>query len=466
MIRPQKPPWKKEKQRAIFNMNALTFITCGSVDDGKSTLIGRLLMDSKAILADQLASASRKNSLLANTGSPDLAAFTDGLQAEREQGITIDVAWRYFSTPVRKYIIGDTPGHEQYTRNMVTAATNADAAVVIVDATKLDWPRQGLSLLTQTRRHALLLKLLRVDNVVFAVNKLDALADAALAFKHISEAITQFTRLADIGTPPIVPISALEGYNVVTRKPSWASYDGPSLLDILEALPVRGQSDTKPTLEGHDHRTTNGSRPSNVPTMPLHFSVQWVEQHGAAHSQAIGRRIYWGQLVAGDLGVGDLLSVYPSGQQATVAKVLSDVRSDVSHQRVQSGPSLGVLLDRELDISRGDWLVHTQSCQGHQEVFANVAWLDNTPLRVGNVYWALHGHRWTKARITAIDHQVDIQTLDTSIVERLEANDIGQVRMQFQTQLPVYPYTVHRTLGSLILVDTATHTTAGAVLIA
>ena len=190
----------------------LRFITCGSVDDGKSTLIGRLLWDAQQLFDDQLASLQADSKKYGTQGENiDFALLVDGLAAEREQGITIDVAYRFFATSKRKFIVADTPGHEQYTRNMVTAATNADAAVVIVDATKLDWPRQGLSLLTQTRRHALLLKLLRVNNVVFAVNKLDALADAALAFKHISEAITQFTRLADIGTPPIVPISALEG---------------------------------------------------------------------------------------------------------------------------------------------------------------------------------------------------------------------------------------------------------------
>ena len=243
MIKRQKPQWKKEKPKVIFNMNALTFITCGSVDDGKSTLIGRLLMDSKAVLSDQLASASRRNSLTGNGEQPDLAAFTDGLQAEREQGITIDVAWRYFSTPIRKYIIGDTPGHEQYTRNMVTAATNADAAVVIVDATKLDWQQAGLSLLPQTRRHTLLLKLLRVDSVVFAVNKLDAVADAAMAFAHIGNALRLFSQEAGINAPSIVPISALKGYNVVSHTEEWAGYNGPSLLELLETLPTRNQID-------------------------------------------------------------------------------------------------------------------------------------------------------------------------------------------------------------------------------
>jgi sulfate adenylyltransferase subunit 1 len=278
MIKRQKPQWKKEKPKVIFNMNALTFITCGSVDDGKSTLIGRLLMDSKAVLSDQLASASRRNSLTGNGEQPDLAAFTDGLQAEREQGITIDVAWRYFSTPIRKYIIGDTPGHEQYTRNMVTAATNADAAVVIVDATKLDWQQAGLSLLPQTRRHTLLLKLLRVDSVVFAVNKLDAVADAAVAFAHIGNALRLFSQEAGINAPSIVPISALQGYNVVSHTEEWAGYNGPSLLELLETMPTRNQID----LDTAHAVEAKASSPATRDTGDTpHFNVQWVEQRAA-----------------------------------------------------------------------------------------------------------------------------------------------------------------------------------------
>src|SRR5205085_2277169 len=194
---------------------ALRFITCGSVDDGKSTLIGRLLVDSRTVLTDQLASVSR-------SGETDLALLTDGLTAEREQGITIDVAYRYFATPTRKFIIGDAPGHEQYTRNMVTAASSADAAVVLVDATKLQWQNPGLELLPQTRRHSLLVNLLRVPSTVFAVNKLDAVEDATVAFNNISGALRKFAGHAGIEVRAIVPVSALEGHNVVTAHPGWA----------------------------------------------------------------------------------------------------------------------------------------------------------------------------------------------------------------------------------------------------
>ena len=210
---------------------ALRFLTCGSVDDGKSTLIGRLLVDSRAVLQDQLAAVSR-------SGETDLALLTDGLSAEREQGITIDVAYRYFATPARKFIIGDAPGHEQYTRNMVTAASSADAAVVLVDATKLKWQNPGLELLPQTRRHTLLANLLRVPSIVFAVNKLDAVEDATVAYTNIRGALEKFTQAAGIPARGVVPISALKGFNVVEARPGWCGYEGLSLLALLERLDV------------------------------------------------------------------------------------------------------------------------------------------------------------------------------------------------------------------------------------
>ena len=226
--------------------NALKFITCGSVDDGKSTLIGRLLVDTKAVLQDHLAGVQRQ-------GETDLALLTDGLSAEREQGITIDVAYRYFNTEARKFIIGDAPGHEQYTRNMVTAASSADAAVVLVDATKLDWKDAHLHLLPQTRRHSLLLKLLRVTSVVFAINKLDAVEDPALAYQNIQSALAKFAAEAGIKVKAWVPISALKGWNVVDSQANWCGYTGPSLLQILETLP---------------------STPTEA-DVPMSFPVQW-----------------------------------------------------------------------------------------------------------------------------------------------------------------------------------------------
>jgi len=432
-------------------MSALTFITCGSVDDGKSTLIGRLLLDSKAILADQLAAASAHGRLNGTTDAPDLAAFTDGLQAEREQGITIDVAWRYFSTPTRKFIIGDTPGHEQYTRNMVTAASHADAAIVMIDATKLDWQNTHLTLLPQTRRHTLLLQLLKIDAIAFAINKLDAVASPAQAFANIQRAVRTFTKAAGIGASAVLPVSALAGYNVVTRNPNWAGYDGPCLLEWLESIKT-----LSPETQGAHADAT----------IPTHFSVQWVETDanpsdtGSRHS----RRTYWGRLASGRLKVGDGLRVSESGQVAVVAALYDTVRQPIEGDKAQPGRSYGVRLDRELDVSRGDWLRAPEASVAVSQITAAVAWLDTVPLVVGATYWALHGNRWTKAKVTAIHHQINIETLATQPAEQLNANDIGRISLLFQSPLPIHGYADNPVLGSLILVDTSTHATAGAVM--
>ncbi|MEZ7816461.1 MAG: GTP-binding protein, partial [Burkholderiaceae bacterium] len=311
-------------------MNALTFITCGSVDDGKSTLIGRLLLDSKAILSDQLANASNTSHRTDDGQQPDLAAFTDGLQAEREQGITIDVAWRYFATPARKFIIGDTPGHVQYTRNMVTAATNADAAVVLVDATKLDWQNPALELLAQTRRHSLLVNRLRVPSVVFAINKLDAVDDPQTAFTNISAALHHFAALGQIDCAGTVPVSALMGYNVVLAHPGWAGYHGPSLLALLEGLPTIAELETI-------------SAAAQPPLLP-HLGVQWVENRNTVPLGLQGRRIYWGRLAVGTISVGSLLQLSPSGQHAEVAQLLTTTRQDLGNLPAQAGDTVGVVL--------------------------------------------------------------------------------------------------------------------------
>ncbi len=424
--------------------SALKFITCGSVDDGKSTLIGRLLVDSRSVLRDQLANVSK-------SGEADLALFTDGLSAEREQGITIDVAYRYFNTARRKFIIGDAPGHEQYTRNMVTAASSADAAVVLVDATKLQWQTETLELLPQTRRHALLANLLRVPSIVFAVNKLDALEDpaepetagqAALAFANIGHALQVFTAAAGIRVTAIVPISALKGDNVVTSARGWCHYDGPSLLEILEQLPVTATEST----------------------LPLTFPVQWVEKFSSSSDTSQGRRIFWGRVATGGARVGQKVSILPSGQTAVVAQVLRHTRQPGA---VGAGHGAGLVLDREVDVSRGDWLLAREhySFERSRELTATVAWMDDEPLVAGRVYWALHGHRWVKAKIKRIVHKLNINTLTETEATQLDANAIGRVELTLQEAIVVLPYLHSRVLGSLVLVDTASHKTAGAVLI-
>ncbi len=450
-------------------LNALKFITCGSVDDGKSTLIGRLLVDSKAVLQDQLAGVQRG-------GETDLALLTDGLSAEREQGITIDVAWRYFATADRKFIIGDAPGHEQYTRNMVTAASGADAAVVLVDATKLDWRNPALALLPQTRRHTLLVNLLRVPSIVFAVNKLDAVDDPALAFAHISAALAAFAQGAGVAVSATIPISALKGWNVVdtpglnslpsrgsepgplprwgrdgvgasaptlpenSETQAWCNYTGPSLLQLLEQLP---------------------STPSEA-TQPFAFPVQWVEKFSSSSDTSQGRRIFWGRVATGQVAPGQTITVLPSGKTAVVAQVLDHARQP---KAIAAGNGAGIILDRELDISRGDWLLAPDAFTPSRELNATIAWMDDEPLVAGRTYWALHGHRWVKAKVKKVVHSLDINTLQEHDATELAANAIGHVQLTLQEPLATLPYAQSRVLGALVLVDTASHKTSGAVLI-
>ncbi|WCM95198.1 GTP-binding protein [Acidovorax sp. NCPPB 2350] len=429
---------------------ALRFITCGSVDDGKSTLIGRLLVDSRAVLQDHLAGVTRG-------GETDLALLTDGLSAEREQGITIDVAYRYFATETRKFIIGDAPGHEQYTRNMVTAASSADAAVVLVDATKLDWRDPQLALLPQTRRHSLLVHLLRVHSLVFAVNKLDAVEDPALAWKHIRAALEAFARAAGIAARATVPVSALKGWNVVDAQPGWCGYEGPSLLQLLEQLP-------------HTPADTD---------LALAFPVQWVEKFSSSADTTQGRRVFWGRVASGQVAPGTAVQIFPSGQTAQVAQVLDHARRP---QAVEAGTSAGIVLDREVDVSRGDWIIAAPApapaaaddfdapapvpaWPARREIRATVAWMDDEPLVAGRVYWALHGHRWVKAKAQRVVHRLNIHTLAEEDASQLEPNAIGHVDLLLQEALPAAPFGQARVLGSLILVDTASHRTAAAVLV-
>jgi sulfate adenylyltransferase subunit 1 len=432
--------------------SALRFITCGSVDDGKSTLIGRLLVDSRSVLQDQLANVSK-------SGEADLAQFTDGLSAEREQGITIDVAYRYFATPARKFIIGDAPGHEQYTRNMVTAASSAHAAVVLVDATKLKWNVDGLvDLLPQTRRHSLLVNLLRVPSIIFAVNKLDALgADAAKAFQKISEALQAFAAQAGISVTATIPMSALKGDNVVTATEGWCGYTGPSLLSLLEVLPVTAaESD-----------------------VPFAFPVQWVEKFSGSSDTSQGRRVFWGRVATGTVQIGDTISILPSGQTAVVAQVLNHARVP---KTVAAGHSAGIVLDREVDVSRGDWLLSTSTVnqpsddefadntpvkffQPTRELQATVAWMDDEPLVAGRVYLALHGHRWIKAKVKRIVHSLDVNTLEEHDATEILPNAIGHIEVTLQEPIAALPYAQSRVLGALILVDTASHKTSGALLL-
>ncbi|MBA4343223.1 MAG: sulfate adenylyltransferase [Methylibium sp.] len=416
---------------------ALRFLTAGSVDDGKSTLIGRLLFDSRAILADQLDTLEKRAA-----GAPiDLSLLTDGLEAEREQGITIDVAYRYFATKTRKFIIADAPGHEQYTRNMVTAAAGSDAAVVLVDITKLDLkldaPQQDLTLLPQTRRHSLLAHLLRVPSIVFAINKIDALEAPAKGYAKVRTALERFAAQAGIKVAAIVPVSALRGDNV-TQPLAADWYDGPSLLQVLEGLPT-----VQEAVEGE-----------------LALPVQYVAREGEGTGNQ--PRTLWGRIAQGQVRAGDTVQILPSGETALVAEVR---RAGEAVAHSVAGESAGVVLDRQLDVSRGDWIVTPGSAKPTQSFDATLAWLDTEPAIPGRKYWLRHGNRWVQARISAIEHKVDIHTLAETEAHELAVNEIGHVRIETQAALPVQPYATNRVGGALIIVDPASNRTSGALLV-
>ena len=413
---------------------ALRFLTAGSVDDGKSTLIGRLLYDSRAILADQLDTLHAKAA-----GEPiDLSLLTDGLEAEREQGITIDVAFRYFATRERKFIIADAPGHEQYTRNMVTAAAGSDAAVVLVDLTKIDWRAPTVPLLPQTRRHALLAQLLRVPSIVFAVNKIDAVDDPGAAFAAVRGALQRFADEAGLSAlAGIVPVSALRGDNV-TRPLCTEWFDGPSLLELLQRLPT-----TQESIEG-----------------PLAMPVQYVARDG----DGVGHqaRTLWGRIARGRVRAGDAVQLLPGGHSAQVQAVL---RAGQLVPSASAGESAGLVLDRQLDVSRGDWIATPASLAESRRFAATLAWLDTEPAQVGRRYVVRHGNRWVQARISAIEHRLDIHTLQPTDAHQLTVNDIGEVTVELQQPLPLEPYADNRVAGALIVVDPASHRTSGALLV-
>jgi sulfate adenylyltransferase subunit 1 len=424
-------------QPPVADHRALRFLTAGSVDDGKSTLIGRLLYDAQAILADQLDVLAKR----AAGEAIDLSLLTDGLEAEREQGITIDVAYRYFATRHRKFIIADAPGHEQYTRNMVTAAAGSDAAVVLVDITKIDWRSKPVQLLPQTRRHALLAHLLRVPSIVFAVNKLDAVADIQAAFEATRDALQAFAAEAGIAVAGIIPVSALRGDNVTTRLDAdW--YQGPSLLQLLESLP------------------TTQERTEGALLQPVQYVARdsGVEAEGAGHLA----RVFWGRIAHGSVKAGDPVQVFPSGERATVAEVR---RAGSTVDRVQAGESAGIVLDRQLDISRGDWIGTPGGLAPVQRFEATLAWLDTEAAQVGRKYWVRHGNRWVQARLSAIEHKLDIHTLEPTDAQELAVNEIGRVVIELQQPLPLEAYETNRVGGALIIVDPTSNRTSGALLV-
>ncbi|MDR1350776.1 MAG: 50S ribosome-binding GTPase [Zoogloeaceae bacterium] len=408
----------------------LRFLTCGSVDDGKSTLIGRLLYDTRAILADAL-SAIEKTSQKRGLDSVDLSLLTDGLQAEREQGITIDVAYRYFSTGARKYIIADAPGHEQYTRNMVTAASTADLAIILVDA------RKGV--LTQTRRHSIIAHLLGIPHLVVAINKMDLVDYAQEVFVRIMADYLEFAKKRGIDDVHFIPISALEGDMVVERGENLDWHQGPTLIDILEAAPL-----------AHSEHAE-----------PLRFPVQYVcRPQASADPELHDYRGFMGQVESGKVEAGDAVSVLPSGLETTI-KAVHLGGANIGKSIV--GQSATLLLEDEIDISRGDMIVARNAVPAAQkQLKAILCWLSETPLDTARSYLIRHTTREVRAKLAHITHRLDVNTLERLPAEKLTMNDIA--RVEFKLAQPVFtdPYAQNRNTGAFIVIDPSNNNTVGA----
>ncbi len=416
---------------AGLSMDLLRFATAGSVDDGKSTLIGRLLLDSKAIFADQL-EAVEATSKSRGYDYTDLALLTDGLRSEREQGITIDVAYRYFATPNRKFIIADTPGHVQYTRNMVTGASTADLGLVLVDA------RQGLT--EQSRRHAVILSLLRVPHLVLCINKMDLVDYSQERYDEIHKEFTSFATKLSIPDLTIIPISALKGDNVVTRSAHMGWYEGPSLLHHLENIHVASDRDLVDTR----------------------FPVQYVVRPKS--DEYHDYRGYAGRVAGGVLKPGDDVLVLPSGMTSKISEIdLFDKELDEAFPPM----SVTVRLEDDVDVSRGDMICRPQNAPTpSQDIDAMICWMSPTPLKPRQKVAIKHTTRTARALVKDIQYRLDVNSLHRDLdTKELGLNEIGRVQLRTTIPLLCDPYEKNRTTGSFILIDEATGVTLGAGMI-
>ncbi len=405
-------------------LGRLRFLTCGSVDDGKSTLIGRLLYDTRLILDDQLVVLERESRRHGTTGADmDLALLVDGLEAEREQGITIDVAYRFMTTPRRSFMVADTPGHEQYTRNMATGASNADLAVMLVDA------RKGM--LTQTRRHAFIAGLMGIRHVVLAVNKIDLVEFSEERFDAIAAEFRACTEGLDFSTIQAIPISARHGDNVITPSANTPWYVGPSLLSYLENIVVEQE-----TL----------ARPFRMP-------VQWVNRPD------LDFRGYSGTVASGRVQPGDRIVVQPSGAAAEIRRI---VTMDGTLPSAEAGDSVTLVLDREIDVSRGDVLAAADApVRVADALSARLIWLHDTPLIAGREYLVKLGTRSVPGTVSRIRHRIDVDTREAEHAESLGLNDLGSVELHLQAPIAFEPYADSRDLGGFILIDRLTNATVG-----
>lgn len=412
-------------------MDLLRFITAGSVDDGKSTLIGRLLYDSKSISDDQLEAVERQSKNKAD-GQIDLALLTDGLRSEREQGITIDVAYRYFSTAKRKFIIADAPGHIQYTRNMVTGASNSDLAIILIDA------RHGV--VEQTRRHSIIASLLRLPGIIVAINKMDLVGYDQQVFDDIVKEYDRVAAALQLPAVSYLPISALHGENIVHRSARTGWYQGPSLLELLESIPVA----------------------ANENPQPARFSVQYVirPQTEALHDY----RGYAGRISSGALSVNDEVTVLPSGNRTRITRIESG--SQALEQAI-APQSVVLHVEGDQDISRGDLIVPSNALPlVQQEIDALICWLDQKPLQRGNRYLLQHHTLRTPVVIKDLDYRLDVNSLERQDVPgQVHLNEVVRATIKTAVPLPFDPYSISRSGGAAILIDESSNATAGALLL-
>ena len=405
----------------------LRFVTCGSVDDGKSTLVGRLLYDSKTLLDDQLDALASESKTVGTTGGDlDFALLVDGLQAEREQGITIDVAYRFFATKLRRFIVADTPGHAQYTRNMATGASNADLAVVLVDA------RKGV--ITQTRRHSHILSLLGIRHVVLAVNKMDLIGFDGDRFASITAEYLTMAGQLGISQVQCIPVVAPDGDNIVAASTRMPWYAGPTVTAYLESVDVAG----------------------DVSQQPFRLPVQWVNRPNAEF------RGFCGRIASGTIATGETIAVQPSGRRTRVARILTP---GGECEKAAAGESVTLTLTDEIDVSRGDVLTAGATPQVSDQLAAQLVWLDEEAMVAGRRYLLKCGTASTGAVITTLKHRIAIDTMAQESAETLDANQIGYVHLNLDRPLVFEAYRDHRDMGSFILVDPITHRTAAAGMI-
>ncbi|GAA6185142.1 MULTISPECIES: sulfate adenylyltransferase subunit CysN [Alteromonadaceae] len=406
----------------------LRFLTCGSVDDGKSTLIGRLLHDSKMIYEDQLAAITKDSKKVGTTGEKvDLALLVDGLQSEREQGITIDVAYRYFSTDKRKFIIADTPGHEQYTRNMVTGASTCQMAIILVDA------RAGVK--TQTRRHSFLVSLLGIKHVIVAINKMDLMDYSQTVFEEIKQDYLEFSKQLDIPDITFIPLSALDGDNVVNKSEHTPWYTGSTLMTALENIEI-----------GKDLNLDD-----------FRFPVQYVNR------PHLNFRGFAGTVVSGQIAVGDKVTTLPSGKQSTVKSI---VNFEGEQQLAHAPLTTTLTLEDEIDISRGDMIVKSDNLPLHGNTFkTHLVWMDEEALIPNKQYGFKFATKFVPGSVTNINYLIDVNTMEKKEAVHLNLNEIAVANIKLTQMVACDPYTENRATGAFIIIDRVTNGTVGAGMI-